>query len=188
MQSEIFKDKFKQNPLKTTIMRFKYMILNLIRLFNFFILLNKNMPIDMVLNNKLLLPHTLVNLPLTVPPLLYCKELDKNNLYTVIIIDIDAPSSNNPIYSPWLHLLISNIPGIDIINGFTYKSGTLIAEYIQPNPPKNTGIHRYIITICLQTNYINNVLIHERNNFNYNKFVKNNKLKEIARTYFIARK
>ena len=88
------------------------------------------------------------------------------------MIDIDAPSKTNPIYSDFIHLLIIN-------------NKETIIDYMSPNPPKNSGEHRYYIYIFEQPKkfYIN---IDKRNNFNTKQFILNYKLKKIDEFMFKA--
>ncbi|KAI5635529.1 phosphatidylethanolamine-binding protein domain-containing protein [Phthorimaea operculella] len=69
---------------------------------------------------------------------------DPNLLYTVIMIDPDAPSRTNPVRRNYLHWLVGNIPGKNMIKG------TTLAEYLGPAPPKDTGLHRYVILVYKQ--------------------------------------
>ena len=67
------------------------------------------------------------------------------NVYNMLIIyDIDAPSPTNNKDSPYLHLLVTNIPGNDII------SGQVVAGLVLPNPPKRSGPHRYLVEVYQQ--------------------------------------
>ncbi len=75
---------------------------------------------------------------------------EKSN-YTVLCIDPDAPSRENPEYRYWLHHLVVNVPGgnktgdhVDLTKGRT------LATYQGPAPPKDTGLHRYIYLIYQQ--------------------------------------
>jgi large subunit ribosomal protein L35 len=36
------------------------------------------------------------------------------NLYTLLMVDPDAPSRENPVKRSWLHWMVVNIPGHDI--------------------------------------------------------------------------
>lgn len=62
--------------------------------------------------------------------------------------DPDAPSREDPKWGEWRHWLVINIPGNDL------SAGEVAAEYIGAGPPKDTGLHRYIllgklITACV---------------------------------------
>lgn len=102
-----------------------------------------------------------------------------NKMYTIMMIDPDAPFPNDPRFRYWLHWLRINI------NSSNEKT---ILEYYPPNPPKvqdKNGKHRYYICIYEQSNeYDTN--INKRTNFNVREFVKKNQLKLVARGLFIT--
>ncbi|XP_045472746.1 protein D2-like [Harmonia axyridis] len=69
---------------------------------------------------------------------------DETALYTVCMIDPDAPSRNDHRFREFLHWLVINAP----IN--RVKGGTTVAGYIGAGPPKGTGLHRYVILVFKQ--------------------------------------
>jgi len=69
-------------------------------------------------------------------------------LYTLLLVDPDAPSRKEPKFRNWRHWTIVNIPGNDLAKGET------IAEYIPSAPPENTDLHRYVFLIYEQDNKI----------------------------------
>ncbi|XP_057653703.1 protein D3-like [Diorhabda carinulata] len=73
---------------------------------------------------------------------------DSCTLYTVVMIDPDAPSRQNQSSGQVLHWLVGNVGGNDI------KSGQLIAKYISSAPREKTGLHRYIYLIYKQHGFI----------------------------------
>lgn len=105
--------------------------------------------------------------------LIILSDLKKNIFYTTLIIDVDAPTKNNPIYSDFIHYLKVN-------------NNEIIIDYMPPSPPKMSGEHRYIIYIFEQENKINNLKIDKRNNFNLQIFINNYKLKEFDKFIFKA--
>ena len=86
--------------------------------------------------------------------------------YTIMIVDEDAPSKTNPINKYMIHLLIIN-------------NKTTIFDYKPPNPPINSGPHRYHVLVYEQSNIIDkfNININSRPKFNLDKFVSTNILK-----------
>lgn len=101
--------------------------------------------------------------------------------YAILMIDPDAPSRNNPIYADFLHLLIIN-------------NKKIIVPYEPPNPPKNSGRHKYVFYLLKQSTFIdegklnlsnisNNSNIN-RKNFILSDFIRKNRLVIVASTYF----
>ena len=84
-----------------------------------------------------------------------------NKYYTLMMYDIDTPSL-------YIHLLVINIPKNDIENG------TIILNYIKPNPPSDT--HRYIIDIFEQSGLIAAPKIDTRDRFPLLNFIEKNNL------------
>ena len=61
--------------------------------------------------------------------------------YTLIMYDIDAPYPNAPTNSPFVHILVTDIPGNEI------NRGVQKFPYTLPSPPANSPAHRYIIAL-----------------------------------------
>lgn len=107
-------------------------------------------------------------------------NFEKDTYYTLIMIDPDAPSKKNPIYKNWLHWIAGNIKS----DGKTLSFVTIV-QYAKPSPPKNSGVHRYIIFLYKQQNKINySDYTHPRNNFIVKDFIDKYKLIPIAGNYF----
>ena len=92
---------------------------------------------------NLLLPSQIVEQPKISYEL---DENERNNFYTLVFIDLDAPSRAEPIYAQVLHWLIVNIPGSEI------ESGEIKFEYLSTGPPKDSGLHRFGIFVFKQLN------------------------------------
>ena len=132
--------------------------------------------LTVVLNKKVIKYKQL--LPLTdtqeQPILNYIKN-DKK-LYTIMMIDPDAPDCANPIYKYVLHWLIVN-------------TSDVIKPYHPPSPPAGSGNHRYYIIIYEQSHFIdplsfNNI---ERHSFDAYQFVNANNLKPILGNMFMSK-
>ncbi|CEO95552.1 Phosphatidylethanolamine-binding protein [Plasmodiophora brassicae] len=78
------------------------------------------------------------------PPKLHWKGDGTDQLYTLLMVDPDAPSRTNPTRREWVHWIVVNIPGADVPQGKT------LLEYAPPTPPAGTGLHRYVFLIYKQ--------------------------------------
>lgn len=98
---------------------------------------------------------------------------ESNTYYTTIMVDPDAPSKTNPIYKYWIHLLIIN-------------NNEGIIEFANPNPPKGSGPHRYIIYLFKQENKLGDIHVYSRNNFDLDKFISTYNLTLVGNIMFIT--
>ncbi len=108
------------------------------------------------------------------PSLTFDKK--NNKLYTIIMIDPDAPSRKNPTKKYYLHWLMIN-------------NSTILMDYHGPHPPKNSGPHRYYTCVFEQNKKIetdNIPDIKTRENFNLLGFVNFNELKIIGCFKFVV--
>lgn len=100
-----------------------------------------------------------------------------NKLYTILMVDLDAPSRKNPIYRSYIHWLKTNIS----IN----SNGDTVVEYKGPQPPLNSGDHRYCIVIYEQFDDKKiNIPILPRPKFNAKNFKSKYKLKDLDHIMF----
>ncbi|KAJ3246002.1 hypothetical protein HK104_007917 [Borealophlyctis nickersoniae] len=67
-----------------------------------------------------------------------------DTVYTLTMIDPDAPSRSDPNLGEWRHWVIANIPGADI------NKGEVLSEWDAPAPPQGTGLHRYVFVLYEQ--------------------------------------
>ena len=98
-----------------------------------------------------------------------------DSLYSVILYDMDAPNNVN---SPFLHLLVTNIKGMDIAHGDS------LIQYIPPSPPADSLPHTYNIDIYLQKDNIRPVQHTVRKNFRLMGFVEHHNLTLVDRSSF----
>ncbi|WCJ26918.1 PEBP (phosphatidylethanolamine-binding protein) family protein [Euphorbia peplus] len=66
-----------------------------------------------------------------------------SNLYTLVMVDPDAPSPSEPKWREWLHWIVVDIP-----EGCDATKGHELIPYMGPQPP--TGIHRYVFALFKQ--------------------------------------
>ncbi|XP_056414755.1 phosphatidylethanolamine-binding protein 4-like [Hyla sarda] len=83
------------------------------------------------------------------PPWIKFSKAKSEKIYTLIMVDPDAPSRYQPIYRFWRHWLVSDIPGRVLLRGRNV-TGNVLSSYRQPNPPAGTGYHRYQFLLFMQ--------------------------------------
>ena len=106
------------------------------------------------------------------PNLIFSKN--RNDFYTIIMVDPDAPYPEKPIYKYYLHWIIIN-------------NNNEFAEYHPPSPPNDSKPHRYFFFLFKQKSILDPNLIQKiinRKNFNLDKFISENNLKDVAAVYF----
>jgi hypothetical protein len=78
------------------------------------------------------------------PPTSVEWNFEEGEMYTLLLVDPDAPSRKNPTEREWVHWCISNIPGDNVDKGaFKYS-------YVGAGPPVGTGEHRYVFLLYKQ--------------------------------------
>jgi phosphatidylethanolamine-binding protein len=115
-------------------------------------------------NEKILL-HSVQNQPKII------FNFPAHQLYTIMMIDPDAPSKDKPINKYWLHWLMIN-------------NDQTILDFNPPAPPIGSGEHRYYIYVFQQPQQIKLDIAHQRPKFNFDKFVQTHQLKPIAVVMF----
>eukprot|EP01116_Phalansterium_solitarium_P003011 TRINITY_DN13435_c0_g1_i2.p1 TRINITY_DN13435_c0_g1~~TRINITY_DN13435_c0_g1_i2.p1 ORF type:complete len:203 (-),score=75.90 TRINITY_DN13435_c0_g1_i2:9-617(-) len=74
-------------------------------------------------------------------------------LYTLILVDPDAPSRREPKYRSWRHWIVTNIPGCDVAHGAT------VSPYVGAAPMQGTGFHRYVFRLFRQPGSISEAVM-----------------------------
>jgi phosphatidylethanolamine-binding protein (PEBP) family uncharacterized protein len=87
----------------------------------------------------------LVTVPIAMKQPIVKYEASSSDLYTLVLTDPDAISRSNPIFREFIHLVVANIRGDNV------AAGDVIASYIGPAPPFNSGKHRYIWCLYRQS-------------------------------------
>jgi len=98
------------------------------------------------------------------PPTVALASASSAHLYTLVMIDPDAPSSSSPAMAQWLHYLHCDIPGhilsasVALAPSSSSASessspprSTVMANYAPPTPPAGTGYHRYVLYVFRQS-------------------------------------
>ena len=70
-------------------------------------------------------------------------------LYTVVMVDPDAPMAFVPVLGEMLHYLSVNVPSAD-----RFYEGDVIRPYTPPGPPLTSGHHRYLFLVYEQSERI----------------------------------
>nr|AHY23236.1 flowering locus T [Agapanthus praecox subsp. orientalis] len=106
-----------------------------------------------------------------------------SELYTLVMIDPDAPSPSDPTMREWVHWVVVNIPG-----GTDPSQGQEVVPYMGPRPP--LGIHRYVLVLFRQKAGLPVITPPEsRANFNTRYFAARYDLGlPVATVYFNAQK
>eukprot|EP01012_Entosiphon_sulcatum_P004481 TRINITY_DN11784_c0_g1_i1.p2 TRINITY_DN11784_c0_g1~~TRINITY_DN11784_c0_g1_i1.p2 ORF type:complete len:192 (+),score=32.93 TRINITY_DN11784_c0_g1_i1:28-603(+) len=68
--------------------------------------------------------------------------LPPNSAWTLVMVDPDAPSADNPTASPIRHWVVGNLMAADLEKGDVSK-GTVVSSFRPPGPPAGSGYHRY---------------------------------------------
>ncbi|GAA5914170.1 hypothetical protein JCM5296_002644 [Sporobolomyces johnsonii] len=68
-------------------------------------------------------------------------------LYTLLVLDPDAPSRSTPYWSPFLHYAQ---PGLVPKNGEVEVTSKVLVDWYPPAPPAGSGSHRYVFLLYLQ--------------------------------------
>ena len=62
-----------------------------------------------------------------------------SKMYTLAMVDPDAPSRDDPKAAQWLHWLVVNIPGDKLESGQDIDHGKVLMQHNDPSPPKGSG-------------------------------------------------
>ncbi|CAG2177251.1 unnamed protein product [Oppiella nova] len=104
-------------------------------------------------------------------------------LYTLAMIDVDAPSRANHTWRGVKHWLAVNTPHTNTKFAYT------LADYMGSGPPKGSGLHRYVFLAYKQAHRIGGMDPDNDNrlNFDINAFAKQYDLGQpIAGNFFVA--
>lgn len=72
-------------------------------------------------------------------------------LYTVLVVDRDAPNAGEPSRSPLRHMAAGDVAGSALVAGWSGgASSSLWLNYTGPQPPNGTACHRYYAIVYEQ--------------------------------------
>ena len=134
------------------------------------------MSLKVYFNNQPIKNGEIISYELSQKSILITYDLPSDSLYTIIVYDVSAPSGLHPVNSPYLHYLESNI--------INKQSGDEISSYVPPEPPKDSGIHIYIIEIYEQKKKIPKFTIVKREQYRLDRFINGFNLKLVDRFIF----
>eukprot|EP00095_Tigriopus_kingsejongensis_P006177 maker-scaffold191_size271209-snap-gene-0.11 protein:Tk06177 transcript:maker-scaffold191_size271209-snap-gene-0.11-mRNA-1 annotation:"protein d2 isoform x2" len=96
-------------------------------------------------------------------------QAQAGDLFTLMMIDPDAPNRKKPVAKEWLHWLVVNIPGDNLANGQT------VTAFRPSGPPAGSGFHRYVFLLFKQSQSLGKISsLNRRSGFNALKFAKKN--------------
>ncbi|XP_052721670.1 phosphatidylethanolamine-binding protein 4-like [Crassostrea angulata] len=113
------------------------------------------------------------------------QNVQPDSLYTLVMADPDAPFKDNPTQKYWLHWMVTNIKGSNLMDG-NALGGDVVMAYIPPTPPKpepgTTNPHRYMFYLLEQTDEPDTSLVNQewRGKFRLDDFVINNGCQIVA--------
>ena len=157
-------DELPKETLEVSIERFIAWIVNCFPLFCTELKV-KYSPELQVNNGNILTPAQVKDAPSTIS-----WPAQDGSLYTLLMVDPDAPSRRIPFLREINHWLVVNIKGNDI------SSGNTILPYRGSGPPILTGLHRYIFLIFKQESRLPIPLDVNRWGFKTRKFIETHKL------------
>ncbi|XP_062704997.1 protein D3-like isoform X1 [Aedes albopictus] len=83
----------------------------------------------------------------TVPSLSF--NTNERSFYTLLMIDPDTPSRDDPRDREFVHWVVGNIQGNDLDRAET------LVEYVGAVPPKGSGMHRFVFLLYEHENRLN---------------------------------
>lgn len=115
------------------------------------------------------------------PPIIQFKG-HPERLYSLVLVDLDAPSATDPTAAEWRHWVVINVPGGEYVSADT---GDQITPYAGPSPPAKSGTHRYIFKLYEQPDFLKPVDIpNPRSNWSSDLFAETLGLKNKGQMTF----
>lgn len=85
------------------------------------------------------------------PPMLYTTVFHTDpRLYTLLMVDLDAPNSEHQTYQSYLHWLQPNVT-LSATSPSPVSFSSAHTPYVPPHPQKGTPSHRYVILLLPQS-------------------------------------
>lgn len=121
-------------------------------------------------------------------PLVRYSEASSRKMYTLAMVDPDAPNRADPKAAQWLHWLVVNIPGEDLSGG-DVSLGKVLMQHNGPSPPQGSGPHRYVFLVYEQTRSVRSRVSRNRAGFDIEKWTSsrsNNLGSPVAGNFYFA--
>ena len=71
------------------------------------------------------------------------------SLYTLLVLDRDAPNAGAPIRSPLIHMALADVDGAELAAG-RFSNVRAMCPYAGPRPPAGSLCHRYYVQLYEQ--------------------------------------
>lgn len=118
-------------------------------------------------------------------------------LFTLVMVDPDVPSAENPSKGEVLHWMVVNLAAqnCETSSSLDVKNGQTIVSYLSPNPTEGSGLHRYLILLYKQSGFLSQTRIdlqnpqisaRNRTNFSVAAFAAGHALNLVAGNFFTA--
>ena len=112
--------------------------------------------------------------------------------YTIMMVDPDVPSYQNPIEKEWRHWVVGNIPGKILQEGLKISdlaNTTVLTAYNGPMPGVATSWHRYYFKLYEQPKHLPWYPIGgPRNKWKSADFASAHELQKVAQTYLLCKR
>ncbi|KAJ1949902.1 hypothetical protein EC988_004583, partial [Linderina pennispora] len=108
-----------------------------------------------------------------------------NEVFTVAIVDPDAPATTRHGYRSFRHFLVSNL------DSTPDRPTNIITEYLGPLPSFNSGFHRYAVVVLKQKepfNVTRDDVPKSRVRFDAVQWGNERGMKPVAATYFVVKR
>ncbi|GAA5972327.1 hypothetical protein JCM11641_002410 [Rhodosporidiobolus odoratus] len=106
----------------------------------------------------------------------------KDSKFTLVLADPDAPSREDPKWSPFRHWTLANVVP-------NQAAGETLTTYLGPAPPAGTGPHRYVFLVYKQpVDHTPELGVDgdERPSYDLASFVRKNELELVGANFFLA--
>ena len=125
-------------------------------------------------------------------PIIKYNNVVDSKFYTIMMVDPDVPSYQNPIEKEWRHWVVGNIPGKILQEGLKISdlaNTTVLTAYNGPMPGVATSWHRYYFKLYEQPKHLPWYPIGgPRNKWKSADFASAHELLKVAQTYLLCKR